>query len=103
MMLESIKNIYFLGIGGIGMSALAHWTNLKKFNTQGWDDDTDTPTLLSLINSGLTIHNSETKSQFFLDSDKLHNNNTIIIINSSSNFLITKTAIKTSDNKNSST
>ena len=78
-MLESIKNIYFLGIGGIGMSALAHWTNLKKFNTQGWDDDTDTPTLLSLINSGLTIHNSETKSQFFLDSDKLHNNNTIII------------------------
>ena len=78
-MLDNIKNIYFLGIGGIGMSALAHWTHLRKINTQGWDDDLDTPTLVALIKSGIIVHNNNRKSQFFLDIDQLNNKNTIII------------------------
>ena len=35
--LEHIKNIYFLGIGGIGMSALAHYFHLKEKTVVGYD------------------------------------------------------------------
>jgi UDP-N-acetylmuramate--alanine ligase len=35
--LASYKNIYFLGVGGIGMSALARYFNTKKFLVGGYD------------------------------------------------------------------
>lgn len=31
------KNFYFLGIGGIGMSAIARYFNAKGFNVAGYD------------------------------------------------------------------
>jgi len=37
MKLEKYKNIYFIGIGGIGMSALARWFNNKAYNIAGYD------------------------------------------------------------------
>tara|TARA_B100000530_G_scaffold70983_1_gene41847 strand:+ start:586 stop:1956 length:1371 start_codon:yes stop_codon:yes gene_type:complete len=78
-MLNKIKNIYFLGIGGIGMSALAHWTHLQKINTQGWDDDIDSPIINQLIQSGIIIHNTEQEEQFFSDIKDFKNENSIII------------------------
>lgn len=36
-MLENIKNVYFLGIGGIGMSALARYFNANGFSVAGYD------------------------------------------------------------------
>lgn len=44
MRLENIHNVYFLGIGGIGMSALARWFNANGKVVCGYDK---TPTLLT--------------------------------------------------------
>lgn len=48
------KYVYFAGIGGIGMSALARWFNVNGFNVAGYDR---TPTMLteSLENEGISI------------------------------------------------
>jgi UDP-N-acetylmuramate--alanine ligase len=53
--LESYQNIYFIGIGGIGMSALARYFNFKKFRVAGYDK---TPSALTntLIAEGIEIH-----------------------------------------------
>lgn len=37
MSLDTFENVYFLGIGGIGMSALARWFKAHKFNVAGYD------------------------------------------------------------------
>ena len=50
--LTSCKNIYFIGIGGIGMSALARYFNTQGIKVSGYDK---TPTLLTdaLIEEGI--------------------------------------------------
>jgi UDP-N-acetylmuramate--alanine ligase len=53
--LESFKNIYFLGIGGIGMSALARYFRLMGFIVKGYDK-TPSPLTDTLINEGIEIH-----------------------------------------------
>ena len=55
MNLNQIHNVYFIGIGGIGMSALArYFQNIGK-NVSGYDK---TPTMLTdeLIGDGMSIH-----------------------------------------------
>ena len=55
MNLNQIHNVYFIGIGGIGMSALArYFQNIGK-NVSGYDK---TPTMLTdeLIAGGMSIH-----------------------------------------------
>ena len=37
--LDDIERIYFLGIGGIGMSALARYFMAKHFKVAGYDRD----------------------------------------------------------------
>jgi UDP-N-acetylmuramate--alanine ligase len=53
--LTNIKNIYFIGIGGIGMSALARYFNTQGVVVSGYDK---TPTALTddLIKEGISIH-----------------------------------------------
>lgn len=55
MTLDSVKYIYFLGIGGIGMSALARWFHVNHYIVAGYDK---TPTALtdSLQAEGMAIH-----------------------------------------------
>ena len=55
MKLENINSIYFLGIGGIGMSALARYFNAMGKSVSGYDK---TPTKLTdeLIAEGINIH-----------------------------------------------
>ncbi|MDD4235683.1 MAG: UDP-N-acetylmuramate--L-alanine ligase [Bacteroidales bacterium] len=55
MKLEKYKNIYFIGIGGIGMSALARWFNNKAYNIAGYDRSNSEITS-SLQNQGVNIH-----------------------------------------------
>ncbi|MES2587934.1 MAG: UDP-N-acetylmuramate--L-alanine ligase [Bacteroidota bacterium] len=55
MNLEKYKNIYFLGIGGIGMSALARYFNLIGFNVAGYDK-TPSPLTEELQKEGIDIH-----------------------------------------------
>jgi UDP-N-acetylmuramate--alanine ligase len=53
--LTPYTNYYFLGIGGIGMSALARYFNTNGFSVSGYDK---TPSALTdeLIQEGITIH-----------------------------------------------
>ena len=55
MNLDKIHNIFFIGIGGIGMSALARYFHILGKNVAGYDK---TPTELTdeLIESGISIH-----------------------------------------------
>lgn len=53
--LATIKNIYFLGIGGIGMSALARYFRLSGKNVAGYDR-TKTPLTEQLESEGINIH-----------------------------------------------
>ena len=52
---QNIKNVYFLGIGGIGMSALARYFKFTGCNVAGYDR---TPTALTsaMRNEGINIH-----------------------------------------------
>jgi len=53
--LQNIKNVYFLGIGGIGMSALARYFKYTGRNVAGYDR---TPTALTeaLQSEGIDVH-----------------------------------------------
>ena len=55
MNLNQINNVYFIGIGGIGMSALARYFKFIGKNVSGYDK---TPSTLTseLIESGIEIH-----------------------------------------------
>ena len=55
MKLEDYHNIYFLGIGGIGMSALARWFHKKGMNVSGYDRTATTLTM-ELEREGVAIH-----------------------------------------------
>ena len=50
-----MKNIYFIGIGGIGMSAIARYYNAKGFAVSGYDK-TPSPLTESLENEGIQVH-----------------------------------------------
>ena len=76
MNLNQIHNVYFIGIGGIGMSALArYFQNIGK-NVSGYDK---TPTMLTdeLIASGMDIH-FEDNIQLIPSSYKVEN--TLVVI-----------------------
>ena len=62
MTLDQFKYVYFLGIGGIGMSALARWFRVNGFDVAGYDK---TPTALTntLQEEGMTIHFTEAVDQ----------------------------------------
>lgn len=49
------RNIYFIGIGGIGMSAIARYYNAKGFKVSGYDK-TPSPLTEALENEGIEIH-----------------------------------------------
>ena len=55
MKLEDYHNIYFLGIGGIGMSALGRWFLKKGLNVSGYDR-TSTTLTSELQKEGMVIH-----------------------------------------------
>ena len=53
--IKNIKRIYFLGIGGIGMSALARYFNLNEVAVSGYDK-TETVLTKKLAAEGIAIH-----------------------------------------------
>ncbi len=53
--LQNIEQIYFLGIGGIGMSALARWFNHAGYCVSGYDL-TNTILTATLQEEGISIH-----------------------------------------------
>lgn len=53
--LTHIKNIFFIGIGGIGMSALARYFNARGIAITGYDK-TETALTKQLVAEGMSIH-----------------------------------------------
>lgn len=62
MKLKDIHNIYFIGIGGIGMSALARYFKLLKKNVAGYDK-TKTPLTREISDLGIEIHYADDISE----------------------------------------
>ena len=53
--MNSYKNIYFIGIGGIGMSAIARYYKFKGCNVSGYDK-TESELTEELIAEGIGVH-----------------------------------------------
>jgi UDP-N-acetylmuramate--L-alanine ligase len=58
MNLQPIKNVYFIGIGGIGMSALARYFNANGKQVAGYDR-TSTEITQQLEKEGISVHFSD--------------------------------------------
>ena len=72
MTLKEVHSVYFIGIGGIGMSALARWFNANDTPVAGYDR-TESQLTKTLIEEGMQIHyedNLELIPDQFLDKDK---------------------------------
>jgi len=54
MDIKDIHNVFFIGIGGIGMSAVARWFNLHDKNVAGYDR-VETPLTQELIQEGIEV------------------------------------------------
>lgn len=76
MNLEQIKNIYFVGIGGIGMSALARYFKSLGKNVAGYDK-TETALTKELVKEGMQIHYNDCVMD--IPEDYRNKNNTLII------------------------
>lgn len=59
--LSAFENIYFLGIGGIGMSALARYFKSLGWNVAGYDK-TPSPLTASLQSEGIDVHYEDRNS-----------------------------------------
>jgi len=55
MNLKTLNNVYFIGIGGIGMSALARYFRFIGKNVAGYDK-TETPLTRELTDLGIDVH-----------------------------------------------
>ena len=67
--MEELKYIYFIGIGGIGMSAIARYYHQKGYDVSGYDR---TPSELThaLETEGIRVHYTDDKA--FVPADKEH-------------------------------
>ncbi len=76
MELRKIHNVYFIGIGGIGMSALARYFKFLNKNVAGYDK-TETPLTIELTDLGIDIHYDDNVSM--IPSSFLSIENTLIV------------------------
>lgn len=78
MNFDNIKHVYFLGIGGIGMSALARYFNAMGKSVSGYDK---TRTLLTdeLVAEGISVHFEESTELISADV-KSEKKETLIVI-----------------------
>ncbi|MFP5439494.1 MAG: UDP-N-acetylmuramate--L-alanine ligase [Bacteroidia bacterium] len=77
MELANIKNVYFIGIGGIGMSALARYFKFIGKNVAGYDK---TPTHLTdeLVAEGINIHFDD--STALIEDSFLDKEHTLVVV-----------------------
>jgi len=76
MNLNSVHNIYFIGIGGIGMSALARYFNANNKQVAGYDK-TQTAITDSLVDLGVQVHFEDAIEH--IDSAFLNAENTLVV------------------------
>ncbi len=73
--LKNIKQVYFLGVGGIGMSALARWFKHAGFAVSGYDR-TETELTKALVAEGIDVHYSDQPEMLASTLDK----NTCLVV-----------------------
>lgn len=66
--IADIKRIYFIGIGGIGMSAVARYFHSKGIRVSGYDK-TETPLTKALVAEGIPVHYEDAVEQAPKDAD----------------------------------
>jgi UDP-N-acetylmuramate--alanine ligase len=66
--LEGVRCVYFIGIGGIGMSAIARYFHSKGIRVSGYDK-TETPLTKQLVSEGIQVHYHEDASMVPADAD----------------------------------
>ena len=76
MNLNSIHNIYFIGIGGIGMSALARYFKANKKHVAGYDK-TQTEITKGLVGLGIAIHFNDAVGN--IDAKFLNSEETLVV------------------------
>ena len=74
--LINVKNIYFLGIGGIGMSGLARWCSKAGFNVSGYDL-VETKLTQQLESEGIEVLNQDSVAT--LSSEYLEKRETLVV------------------------
>ncbi len=78
MSFAQYKKVYFLGIGGIGMSALARYFNHLGMTVCGYDK-TPTPLTQRLSEEGIKIHYTDEGAQTIANHD-LNINDTLVVL-----------------------
>ncbi len=76
MKLKEVHRAYFIGIGGIGMSALARWFHAKNIVVAGYDK-TETTLTKTLEQEGISIHYQDVLG--FIPGDFLSIEGTLIV------------------------
>ncbi|MFK7812075.1 MAG: UDP-N-acetylmuramate--L-alanine ligase [Maribacter sp.] len=76
MNLKSIHKVYFIGIGGIGMSALARYFKFINKKVAGYDK-TETPLTQELVKLGIDIHYEDNVD--LISSEYFENDSTLIV------------------------
>ena len=76
MHIKDIHNVYFLGIGGIGMSALAQYFKFIGKNVAGYDK-TETPLTKELVVIGINIHYKDDLNN--IEGKFLNTKNTLVV------------------------
>jgi UDP-N-acetylmuramate--alanine ligase len=77
MNFKDIKQVYFLGIGGIGMSAIARYFNTQNIPVMGYDK-TETELTKSLVKEGIAVHYKDLGSE--LGYFGFNKNNVLVIL-----------------------
>jgi len=80
MSFENVHNVYFIGIGGIGMSALARFFKAQDKTVAGYDK-TSTPLTDELIDEGIEVHFNDhvTSIPHILRTTEFSKDNTLVI------------------------
>lgn len=74
--MDNIKSVYFLGIGGIGMSNLARYFLSKGKKVAGYDK-TETPLTQALVEEGASIHYDDSVAN--IPSDCTEKESTLVV------------------------
>jgi len=76
MNLKDIHSVYFVGIGGIGMSALARYFKFIGKEVAGYDK-TETPLTKELVDSGIAVHYKDDRN--LIAKNYLNAINTLVV------------------------
>jgi len=77
MNLKNIRYAYFLGIGGIGMSAIARYFNHEGIKVYGYDK-TETDLTKELVKEGIEIHYNDSGEK--ISNLQLPGSNTLVVL-----------------------